>query len=228
VSRNITERKDLEEQLLQAQKLEAVGRLAGGVAHDYNNMIGVILGYAKLIEDRLNPLDPLRRNVQAIASAAERSANLTRQLLAFARKQVIAPVPVNLNESISLVQKMLTRLIGEDITLSFNASADLWTVKIDPTQVDQILANLATNARDAIDDVGTITIETANVNIDQSFVNERPEFAPGDYVVLSFSDSGAHFRTVLHDKARWAGYGPWAGNCIWDCETEQRFHPCVQ
>jgi PAS domain S-box-containing protein len=190
VSRNITERRKLEEQLLQAQKLEAVGRLAGGVAHDYNNMIGVILGYAKLIESQLNPLDPLRRNIQAIASAAERSANLTKQLLAFARKQVIAPVPLNLNESLLLLQKMLTRLIGEDIALTFLPGDDLWNVKIDPTQVDQILANLATNARDAIDDVGTITIETANLSIDQSIMKEHPDFTPGDYVMLAFSDNG--------------------------------------
>jgi two-component system, cell cycle sensor histidine kinase and response regulator CckA len=185
-----SERRELQAQLFQAQKMEAVGRLAGGVAHDFNNMIGVILGYAKLMENQLNPLDPLYRNVQAIAAAAERSANLTKQLLAFARRQVIAPVALNLNDSLSALQKMLSRLIGEDISLNLLPSLDLWNIKVDPTQVDQILANLATNARDAIQDVGTITIETANICVDKSDLMEHLEFSPGEYVMLAFSDTG--------------------------------------
>ena len=185
-----SERHNLQAQLIQAQKMEAVGRLAGGVAHDYNNMIGVILGYATILKQSLNPLDPLYHHTEAILSAAERSANLTRQLLAFARKQIITPAVLNLNSSLLSLEKMLTRLIGEDIELKLSLSPDLWNVKIDPTQVDQILANFATNARDAIADVGAITIETNNVAKDQVYSKEQIGFVPGDYVSLTFSDNG--------------------------------------
>jgi two-component system, cell cycle sensor histidine kinase and response regulator CckA len=185
-----SEKRELQAQLLHAQKMEAVGRLAGGIAHDFNNMIGVILGYANLMESQLSSLDPLYRQVQAIATAAERSASLTMQLLAFARKQVIAPVLLNLNDSLSALQRMLTRLIGEDIALKLIPGEGLWNIRIDPSQVDQILANFATNARDAINDVGKITIETANIRNDQSPLRDCPDCTPGDYVMLSFSDNG--------------------------------------
>jgi PAS domain S-box-containing protein len=186
-----SERRELQSQLTQAQKLEAVGRLAGGVAHDFNNMVGVILGYAKLMEHDLSPMDPLARHVQAITSAAERSMNLTRQLLAFARKQVISPVPLNLNEALSGLHRMLVRLIGEDITLHLHLSPTLWNTKIDPTQVDQLLANLATNSRDAIGNVGTIVIATENITVDSAEAREHPDVVPGEYVMISFSDSGS-------------------------------------
>ena len=188
--RDVTERRELQTELAQAQKMEAVGRLAGGVAHDFNNVIGIILGYAKLIEDKLNPLDPLIKHVQTISAAAERSSNLTKQLLAFARKQTVSPIPVNLNDSLSSIHHMLVRLIGEDITLTIVPAPDLWTVKIDPTQIDQVLANLSTNARDAIDDTGTITIETSNIVIDEEYCREHIDFKPGEFVVLSFRDTG--------------------------------------
>jgi signal transduction histidine kinase len=190
IAEDITVRKQLEAQLHQAQKMEAVGRLAGGVAHDFNNMIAVILGYATLMDSTLNPLDPLRKNLQAILSAADRSAKLTKQLLAFARKQVIAPVPLNLNESLTLLQRMLTRLIGEDIDLQLRPGTDLWTVKIDPTQVDQILTNLATNARDAIENVGRIVVETSNVVVESSGFSPETDIHPGEYVLVTFSDTG--------------------------------------
>ena len=188
--RDVTERRELQSQLTQAQKLEAVGRLAGGVAHDFNNMIGIILGYAKLIEDKLNPLDPLRKYVQTISTTAERSANLTKQLLAFARKQVISPVAVNLNESLSSIHRMLIRLIGEDITLTVHPAESLWNIRIDPTQVDQILANISSNARDAIDDVGTIMIETSNIVVDEAYCRDHVDFKPGEFMLLSFRDTG--------------------------------------
>jgi PAS domain S-box-containing protein len=191
INTDITEKRNLETQLAQAQKLDAIGRLAGGIAHDFNNMIGVILGYAKLLELQLNPTDSLLKHVGAITTAAERSASLTRQLLGFARKQVVAPVPLNLNDSLAGMQKVLGRLVGEDIGIVFSPGNELWNVKIDPTQVDQILTNLASNARDAISNTGTITIATTNVTIDEGESGESAELAPGDYVRMSFTDTGA-------------------------------------
>ncbi len=185
-----SDRRLLQSQLMHAQKMEAVGRLAGGIAHDFNNVIAIILGYAKLIEHTLNPLDPIARKVQAIVIAAERSAELTKQLLAFARKQVIAPVVLNLDDSLAALHNMLTRLIGEDVSLTLKAANDLWNIKIDPSQVDQILANLSTNARDAIGDTGTIEIETSNIVIDEAYCKDHLDFQPGEYVMLAFSDTG--------------------------------------
>jgi two-component system, cell cycle sensor histidine kinase and response regulator CckA len=185
-----TERKELQSQLLQAQKMEAIGRLAGGVAHDFNNMIGVILGYASLIESKMNPADPSFQKIKAIITAAERSANLTKQLLAFARKQIITPVPLNLNDEIVSLQKMLGRLAGEDVSLKVLLIEHLWNVKIDPVQITQVMTNLVSNARDAIENVGTITIETANTVIDESIVSEHIDIVPGEYVTLIFSDTG--------------------------------------
>ncbi|HTY58030.1 MAG TPA: ATP-binding protein, partial [Bacteroidota bacterium] len=185
-----TERRELQTDLIQAQKMEAVGRLAGGIAHDFNNMIGVILGYATLLKGKLHPSDPLIKHATSIIAAAERSAGLTRQLLAFARKQMIAPRPVDLNQSIASMEKMLQRLIGEDIALSIDPGPDLWTVRIDPVQLDQILANLSTNARDAITGVGAITIGTANVTIADGDRRDHGDADPGDYVMLKFTDDG--------------------------------------
>jgi two-component system, cell cycle sensor histidine kinase and response regulator CckA len=190
MSMDITVRKHLEMQLQQAQKMEAIGRLAGGIAHDFNNMIGVILGYANLIDMQVDPVDPLHKNVQAIITAAERSANLTKQLLAFARKQVILPVPLNLNDSIMQVRRMIERLVGEDLVVSFNLDQGLWTTKLDPTQVSQVLTNLASNARDAIENTGSIIIETKNISVRHTERNYSSEVQPGDYVMLIFSDSG--------------------------------------
>jgi len=190
ISEDISAIKNLEAQLLQSQKMEAIGRLAGGVAHDFNNMIGIILGYASLMDEKLSDADPLKQHITAIITAAERSANLTKQLLAFARKQVIAPMVLYLNDTLSILSRMLTRLIGEDISLKLKLAQDLWNVKIDPTQIDQILANLATNARDAIDNVGMIIIETSNIAIGKEYAQEHVDVIPGEYVQLSFSDNG--------------------------------------
>ena len=153
------ERKKLEEQLFQAQKMESVGRLAGGVAHDFNNMLGVIIGRAEMALEQDAPTDKLQHNLKEILKAGLRSADLTRQLLAFARKQTAIPKILDLNDTISGMLKMLRRLIGEDIDLFWVPGLDLWKVKIDPSQVDQILANLVVNARDAISGVGAITHE---------------------------------------------------------------------
>ena len=147
---DITAQLRLEEQYRQAQKMESVGRLAGGVAHDFNNMLGVIIGHAELAMLQLHPSDALYRDLQEIQTAAQRSADLTRQLLGFARKQTAMPKVLDLNDTVAGMLKMLRRLIGEDIDLAWAPGHDLWRVKIDPSQIDQILANLAANARDAI------------------------------------------------------------------------------
>jgi PAS domain S-box-containing protein len=185
------ERRDrAESELRQAQKMEAVGRLAGGVAHDFNNMLSVILGYTDMALSRLKPQDPLAQDLREVHQAGRRSADLVRQLLAFSRKQIVTPQAVLLNEVIKEQQKMLGRLIGEDITLQFIPGPDLWNLWIDPSQIDQIMANLAVNARDAIAGVGTITIETANVTLDDPYTRRHPHIIPGNYVMLALSDSG--------------------------------------
>ncbi len=190
VARDMTELRNLEAQFRQAQKMEAVGRLAGGVAHDFNNMLGVILGYTDLALKRLNAQEPLYQDLQEVNNAARRSADLTQQLLAFSRKQMVTPRVINLNEAVTHQHKMLRRLIGEDIDLQFIPGQDLWNIHLDPSQVDQVLANLAVNARDAIAGVGTVTIETANVALDEGYTRRYRYVTPGDYVQLAVSDSG--------------------------------------
>jgi PAS domain S-box-containing protein len=187
---DITEQKKLQAQLLQSQKMEAIGHLAGGVAHDFNNMIGVILGYAALIEKDLDPSGETYRRMKSIIMAAERSANLSKQLLAFARKQVIAPVVLNLNDELFTVLKILGRLIGENITINLLPGENLWNIKMDPGQIDQLVTNLCTNARDAIQNVGVITLETSNLSVDRVLLKEHGTLTPGEYVVLTCIDTG--------------------------------------
>ena len=184
------EREKLEVQLRQAQKMDSVGRLAGGVAHDFNNMLGVILGHVELALGQMDPAQPLRADLEEIRKAAEHSVDLTRQLLAFARKQTIAPKVLDLNGTVEGTLKMLKRLIGEDIDLAWMPGADLGPVKMDPSQIDQILANLCVNARDAIVGVGKMTIETANHLFDEAYCADHPGVAPGEYVRLAVSDNG--------------------------------------
>jgi PAS domain S-box-containing protein len=185
------ERARLELQLLHAQKLESVGRLAGGVAHDFNNMLSVILGYTELMSGRLSPTDRLLEPLQEITKAASRSRDTVRQLLAFSRKQMIAPKVVDLNELVENARNTLLRLIGEDIELRFEPGPDLWKVVFDPSQVEQILVNLVVNARDALRERGRITIETANAAVDASYCRAHAEATPGDYVVITVCDNGA-------------------------------------
>jgi PAS domain S-box-containing protein len=184
------EREDVQAQLTQAQKMESVGRLAGGVAHDFNNMLGVILGYSELILEQVDENQPIYSALQGIQQAAQRSADLTRQLLAFARKQTIAPKVVNLNKTVGSMTKMLLRLIGEDLDLAWLPGNNLWLVKMDPTQIDQMLANLCVNARDAIADTGKVTIETGNVVFDATYCAGHTGFTPGEFVLLAVSDNG--------------------------------------
>jgi PAS domain S-box-containing protein len=198
VARDISERKQaeaerekLQGQLTQAQKMESVGRLAGGVAHDFNNMLQVILGNTALALTEVSADSPLRECLEEIQSSAQRSADLTRQLLAFARKQTIAPKVVDLNTAVAGMLKMLRRLIGEGIELAWLPGPDLGFVHVDPSQVDQILANLCVNARDAITSgLGKVTLETANVTIDEASLAEHPDARAGEYVRLSVSDNG--------------------------------------
>jgi len=187
---DITDKKILESQLQQAQKMESVGQLAGGVAHDFNNMLGVIIGYSELALMSLEPAQPVYASLIEIRSAAQRSADLTRQLLAFARKQTIAPKVIDLNDTVTGMLKMLQRLIGEQVNLSWHPAPGLWLTKVDPSQVDQILANLCVNARDAITDVGRITIATANSSFAAKHRTIHLAVDPGEYVRLEVSDDG--------------------------------------
>ena len=187
---DITERKQLEAQFLQAQKMEAVGRLAGGLAHDFNNMLAVIMGYAEMMQLGLSAESPLHQQAAAIKKASERAASLTRQLLAFSRKQVQHAQVLNLNTVIGEMDKMLRRLISEDIDLSLNLEPGLAAVKGDPGQVEQILMNLVVNARDAMPLGGRITIETANVCLDEDYARKHSYVTPGPYVVIAVSDNG--------------------------------------
>lgn len=204
VINDITDRKQAEEetvrlqqQLIQAKKMEAIGRLAGGIAHDFNNMLMVIIGYAEISIDSLDTSDPVHGNLTEIRNAAKRSADLTRQLLAFARKQSIAPEVLDINLIIEAMLKLLGKLIGENIHLHSQQDKDLWRIKVDPSQIDQILANLCLNARDAINGVdnvftatGNVFIATGNITCDEVYCSNYPYSVPGDYVLLTVGDDG--------------------------------------
>ena len=200
VKEDISERKKLEAQLRQSQKMEAVGRLAGGVAHDFNNMLGVIIGHAELALGKTALDDSLHNHLAGILEAGLRSTEITRQLLAFARKQTIAPKILDLNATVEGMLKLLRRLIGEDIDLAWLPGATLWPVKMDPSQIDQILANLCVNARDAIEGVGKITIETHKADFDDAYCVEHRGFHPGEYVMLAVSDNGSGMDKATRDN----------------------------
>lgn len=197
---NQKQREKLERQLIQAQKMESIGRLAGGVAHDYNNISSIIMGYCELAIEEVNTGDPLYGKLTEIHKAVKRSTDITRQLLAFARKQTISPKVVDINDIIDSMLNMLRRLIGEDIDLSWHPGENIQPIKIDPTQVDQILANLCVNARDAIKDVGKIDIETKNVSFDEAYCADHVGFIPGDYVMMAISDDGSGMSSDIMEK----------------------------
>ncbi|RJQ45789.1 MAG: PAS domain S-box protein [Gaiellales bacterium] len=197
VIRDITERKlageeqeRLREQLARAQRMESVGRLAGGVAHDFNNMLGVIMGHAEIAKARFDPSDPTFHDLEEVYNAAQRSADLTRQLLAFARRQATSPRVIRLDETVGSMLGMLRRMIGEEIELELEAAPDLWLVRIDPSQVDQIMANLLVNARDAIEGAGKISMSIDNSEVDEATAAGKVGFAAGEYVRISVSDDG--------------------------------------
>jgi PAS domain S-box-containing protein len=187
---DVTERRALEQQLRQSQKMEAVGRLAGGIAHDFNNLLMVISGYSEFLLERLGAEPHLRGPAQEIASAAERASSLTRQLLAFSRKQMLAPRIVNLNDIATENLKMLTRMIGEDVDLVMIPGQKLWSVRADAGQIEQVIMNLAVNARDAMPTGGRLTIETANTTLDEEYARLHSPLRPADYVMVAISDTG--------------------------------------
>jgi PAS domain S-box-containing protein len=187
---DVTERRALEQQLRQSQKMEAIGRLAGGIAHDFNNLLMVISGYSEFLLERLGPDPALRGPAKEISSAAERATSLTRQLLAFSRKQMLTPKVLDLNAVITENLKMLTRLIGEDIDLVMIPGSELGAVKADPGQIEQVILNLAVNARDAMPHGGKLTIETANVTLDEAYARMHSPVQPGDYTMLAITDTG--------------------------------------
>ncbi len=188
--RNAEEKLRLQEALVHAQKMESVGRLAGGVAHDFNNMLGVILGNTELALQQVRPDDPLHSGLEEAHEAALRSAALTRQLLVFARRQTVMPTVMDLNQAVGATLRMLQRMIGETIVLEWRPAADLWLTNVDPSQVDQVLASLCVNARDAISGSGTIRIETANCPVAGTDFPGHADAVPGEYVLLSVSDNG--------------------------------------
>jgi two-component system cell cycle sensor histidine kinase/response regulator CckA len=173
-----------------AQKMEAIGRLASGVAHDFNNLITVILGYSDIVRAALPRTDPLSDSVMQIQKAGERAALLTRQLLVFSRKQVLKPITIDVNALLADMEKMLVRLIGEDIDVRVTPAAALWTVKVDPGQLEQVVMNLVVNARDAMPRGGKLTIETANLVLGDSASNYHPQAQSREYVLLAVSDTG--------------------------------------
>jgi PAS domain S-box-containing protein len=187
---DVTERKALEQQLRQSQKMEAIGRLAGGIAHDFNNLLMVISGYSEFLLERLGPDPALRGPAKEISTAAERATSLTRQLLAFSRKQMLAPKVLDLNAVVTENLKMLTRLIGEDIDLVMIPGPELGAVKADPGQIEQVILNLAVNARDAMPHGGRLTIETSNVALDEAYARLHAPVQPGDYTMLAITDTG--------------------------------------
>jgi PAS domain S-box-containing protein len=190
IAEDVTKRKDLEVQLIQAQKMEAVGRLAGGVAHDFNNLLTIILGRGQLVQEKLTPEDANRGSVEEILKAGDRAAGLTRQLLAFSRKQVMQARVLDLNLLVTDLSKLLRRMIGEDVELSTALSKDIGPVQADPGQIEQVMMNLAVNARDAMPRGGRLTIETANVDLDETYAASHLDLPPGPYTMLAVTDTG--------------------------------------
>ncbi len=197
---DITDRKQLEHQLFLSQKLESVGKLAGGIAHDFNNITSVVNGYSDLLMDALSPERPEYEFAQIIRECGERATNLTRQLLAFSRKQVLEMLPLELNATIANLAKILGRLIGEDLQLELRLDGNARAVLADTAQIEQIIMNLAVNARDAMPDGGCLTIETANVELDRHYAEERPVVKPGPYVLLAVSDTGEGMTAEVRER----------------------------
>jgi nitrogen-specific signal transduction histidine kinase len=197
---DISERKSLEQQLLHAQKMESIGQLAGGIAHDFNNILAAIVGFGSILQMKMQDDDPSREYVNQILTSAERAASLTQSLLAFSRKQVINPKDISLNESIRNVERFLARIIGEDIALTTALSTDMLTIYADVMQIEQVLMNLATNARDAMPTGGRLMIETGRVMLDDAYVRTKGYGTPGPYAVLNVSDTGAGMDEQTQEK----------------------------
>jgi PAS domain S-box-containing protein len=184
------ESQKLQDQLLQSQKMEAVGRLTAGIAHDFNNLLMVINGYADQLQDEMRPEDPLRKPIDKIAQAGWHAADLVSQLMSFSRKQIMQPKTLNLSQVVADIHTMLQRTIGEDIQMETKLAANLWSVEADPSQLQQVLVNLVVNARDAMPGGGTLTIETSNTSLNEEFSADHIDVCPGDYVLVTVSDTG--------------------------------------
>jgi two-component system, cell cycle sensor histidine kinase and response regulator CckA len=197
---DVTERRDLERQLRMAQKMEAVGRLSGGIAHDFNNLLGVIIGYIQVIKRSLLPENPTHEYAEEVEKAAQRAVSLTRQLLAFSRQQILEPVVVNLNDQLSEMEKMLSRLIGEDIQLDLVLEPAIGRIRVDPGQLEQVVMNLAVNSRDAMPDGGKLTIKTRNAELDLTFTREHEGSIAGQYVMLEVTDTGMGMSPEIQAK----------------------------
>jgi len=200
VIQDITQRKNLEEQYRQAQKMEAVGQLTAGIAHDFNNLLTSINGFAELVQLQLSPNDPLNKMVGRILTSGQRAASLVSQLMAFSRKQIINPKVLDLNEVVKHIDKMLQRIIGEHIDLQTTLSPELWPVEVDPTQFEQVIVNLAVNARDAMPDGGSLIIETTNTVLDERYAATHFQVEAGEYVQLSVSDTGIGISKEVQDR----------------------------
>ena len=209
--------------------MEAIGTLAGGFAHEFNNMLSIISGNTEIALEDLDIYHPIVPNLNEIRKAATRSTDLIRQVLAFARKQTIAPKVVNLNHLIEGMLKIFEKLIGENIDLEWHAKMDLWPVKVDPSQIDQILVNLSVNARDSIMGTGKLTIETDNVHFDEEYCLNHKEFIPGDFVLIAVSDDGCGMEKEVLDnlfdpffttKDVGQGYRSGNGHRVWNSQTK--------
>ena len=199
-SEDVTERRDLERKLRVAQKMEAVGRLSGGIAHDFNNLLGVIIGYIQVIKRNLVPSNATYEYAEEVEKAAQRAVSLTRQLLAFSRQQILEPIVLNLNDRLCDMEKMLSRLIGEDVQLELTLDPTIGSIRVDPGQLEQVVMNLAVNARDAMPDGGRLTIRTANAEMDQAFTREHEGSIPGEYVMLEVTDTGTGISPEIQAK----------------------------
>ena len=233
VNRDISERRQLEEQLHRSQKLEAIGRLSGGVAHDFNNLLGLIIGYSEALQQRIPPEDPYREAVDEIQNAGKRAAALTQQLLAFSRKQVLEPRILSLNDIIVDIEKMLRRLVGENIEMELVLAPDTQTIKADRSQIEQVILNLVVNARDAMPNGGKLTIESGNWQLDRSTVLRHPYVIPGTVRPAEGHGHGlrdglraavAHFRALLHHQGEGKGHGTGVGDGLRRDQAKRRVY----
>jgi len=229
IKQDITDKKQFQQQVIQAQKMESIGRLAGGIAHDFNNILQAILGFSDILLNAMTPTNAHRADVEEIQKAANRAASLTRQLLAFSRKQIIELKPINLNDVVRNMESMLRRVIGENIDLGTALDPDLQLVNADAGQIEAIITNLAINGRDAMPNGGRLTLTTANVTIAKQDAIMMPDASPGAFVCLAVSDSGIGMdrETLQHlfepfYSTKAGGKAPaWAGHRIRNCQTAQ-------